>query len=33
LGGTRACRALARKLLKKSFHMLRELGDEALLPA
>jgi transposase len=33
LGGNRACLALARKLLKKSFHTLRELGDEALLPA
>jgi transposase len=33
LGGNRACLALARKLLKKSFHTLRELGDDALLPA
>jgi transposase len=32
LGGNRACLALARKLLKRSFHTLRELGDEALLP-
>jgi len=32
LGGNRACLALARKLLKKSFHTLRELGDDALLP-
>ena len=28
-----ACLALARKLLKRSFHILRELGDEALAPA
>jgi len=33
LGGNRACLALARKLLKRSFHILRELGDEALAPA
>jgi transposase len=33
LGGNRACLALARKLLKKSFHTLRELGDDALLAA
>jgi transposase len=33
LGGNRACLALARKLLKRSFHVLRELGDEALQPA
>ena len=32
LGGNRACLALARKLLKRSFHTLRELGDDALLP-
>jgi transposase len=32
LGGNRACLALARKLLKRSFHTLRELGDEGLLP-
>jgi len=30
LGGNRACLALARKLLKRSFHILHELGDEAL---
>ena len=29
LGGNRACLALARKLLKRSYHTLRELGDEA----
>jgi transposase len=33
LGGNRACLALARKLLKRSFHTLRELGDEGLVPA
>ena len=33
LGGNRACLAVARKLLKRSFHTLRELGEEALAPA
>jgi Transposase IS116/IS110/IS902 family len=33
LGGNRACLAVARKLLKRSYHTLRELGDEALVPA
>jgi hypothetical protein len=33
LGGNRVCLALARKLLKRSFHTLRDLGDEGLLPA
>jgi len=33
LGGNRACLALARKLLKRSYHTLRELGDQALAPA
>jgi transposase len=33
LGGDRACLALARKLFKRSYHTLRELGDEALAPA
>ena len=33
LGGNRACLALARKLLKRSFHVLRDLGDQALQPA
>ena len=33
LGGNRACLALARNLLKRSFHTLRELGDEAMQPA
>ena len=29
LGGNRACLALARKLLKRSYHTLRDLGEEA----
>jgi transposase len=33
LGGNRACLSLARKLLKRSYHTLRELGEEALQPA
>jgi hypothetical protein len=33
LGGNRACLAVARKLLKRSYHTLREPGDEALRPA
>jgi transposase len=33
LGGNRACLALARKLLKRSYHLLRDLGDEALQAA
>jgi transposase len=33
LGGNRACLAVARKLLKRSYHTLRNLGDEALQPA
>ena len=33
LGHNRACLALARKLLKRSYHTLRELGDQALEPA
>jgi transposase len=32
IGGNRACIALARKLLKRSYHLLRELGDHALEP-
>jgi hypothetical protein len=32
LGGNRACLAVARKLLKRSYHTLRELGEEALQP-
>jgi transposase len=33
LGGNRACLAIARKLLKRSYHTLRDLGQEALKPA
>jgi transposase len=33
LGGNRACLAVARKLLKRSYHTLSELGEEALQPA
>jgi transposase len=33
LGGNRACLAVARKLLKRSYHTLRELGEEAMTPA
>src|SRR4051795_11286357 len=33
LGGNRACLAVARKLLKRSYHTLRELGEEALQAA
>jgi hypothetical protein len=33
LGGNRACLAVARKLLKRSNHTLRDLGEEALQPA
>ncbi|MGA7912005.1 MAG: IS110 family transposase [Candidatus Dormiibacterota bacterium] len=33
LGGNRACLAVMRKLLKRSYHTLRELGDEALQAA
>jgi transposase len=33
LGSNRACISVARKLLKRSFHTLRELGEEALAPA
>ncbi|MBV9941487.1 MAG: IS110 family transposase [Solirubrobacterales bacterium] len=33
VGGNRACRSVARKLLKRSYHTLRELGEEALAPA
>jgi transposase len=32
IGGNRACIAIARKLLKRSYHLLRELGDHALEP-
>jgi transposase len=33
LGGNRACLAIARRLLKRSYHTLREPGEEALAPA
>jgi transposase len=33
LGSNRACLAVARKLLKRSYHTLSELGEEALQPA
>ena len=33
IGGNRACLALARKLLKRCYHTLRDLGDHALAPA
>ena len=33
LGGNRACLAIARKLLQRSYHSLNELGEEALQPA
>jgi transposase len=33
LGGNRACLAIARKLLLRSYHTLRELGEQALQPA
>ncbi len=32
IGGNRACLALARKLLKRSYHLLKNLGDQALEP-
>ena len=32
IGGNRACIAVARKLLKRSYHLLRGLGDQALEP-
>ena len=33
IGGNRACLSVARKLLKRSYHTLRDLGEEALAPA
>jgi transposase len=33
LGSNRARLSLARKLLKRSYHLLRELGEEAMAPA
>jgi transposase len=32
VGGNRACLALARKLLKRSYHLLKNLGDDAIAP-
>ena len=32
IGANRACLALARKLLKRSYHILKALGDHALEP-
>jgi transposase len=32
IGGNRACLALARKPLKRSYHLLKTLGDQALAP-
>jgi transposase len=32
VGGNRACLALARKLLKRAYHILKALGDQALEP-
>ena len=33
IGGNRACLALARKILKRCYHTLRDLGEDALAPA
>jgi transposase len=33
VGGNRACLSVARKLLKRCYHTLRELDEEALAPA
>ncbi len=33
IGGNGACLSFARKLLRRSYHTLRELGEEALQPA
>jgi hypothetical protein len=33
LGDNRALLSVMRKLLKRSYHTLRELGDDALAPA
>jgi transposase len=32
IGGNRACLALARKLLKRSYHLLKNLRDDAIAP-
>ena len=33
IGGNRACLALARKMLKRCYHTLKDLGEDALAPA
>jgi transposase len=33
LGHNRACLAVARKLLKRCYHTLRSLGEDAVAPA
>ena len=33
LGSNRACLSVARRLLKRAYHTLSELGEEALQPA
>jgi hypothetical protein len=33
LGHNRACLAVARKLLKRCYHTLKDLGEEGLAPA
>jgi transposase len=32
IGGNRACLAFARKLLKRCYHLLKDLGDDAIAP-
>jgi transposase len=32
IGGNRACLALSRKLLKRCYHILKDLGDQAIAP-
>jgi transposase len=32
IGGNRACIAISRKLVKRSYHLLRALGDQGLEP-
>lgn len=33
VGHNRACLAVARKLLKRGYHTLKDLGEDALAPA
>jgi hypothetical protein len=33
LGGKRAALSVARKLAREAYHLLKELGDQALIPA